>query len=199
MAQAYENALATGQVVVRRWWFNTNSSRNQVTVQFAQRIERPATAASSNSLLISLEQGTEGIGNETTVTALRSFSAEQAQSFFGSTEGTCMEGGDVHFANDLYKSLGGGSDVDVAIQVKENFARNKYSQTQQPKSNPSTGEIVTALNPTTGTQMPVYRHTDIVLASTCKNEFISAEPAQEQTTRAIGRPAAVATDGELVS
>ena len=203
MAQAYENALATGQVVIRRWWFNTNSSRNQVTVQFAQRIERPATAASGNSQLIALEQGLEGLANETTVTALRSFNAEQAQAFFGSTEGDCMQGGTVYFANDLYKSLSGGSNVDVAVQVKENFTRNKYSQTQQPKSNPSTGEVVTALNPATGTPMPVYRHTDLVIASTCMNEFITADDSSASTTPtgAIGRPkaATVATDGELVS
>ena len=93
MAQAYENALATGQVVVRRWWFNTSSSKNQVTVQFAQAVERPASsAADANSALIALEQGTEGISNTTTVTALRSIDADRAQAFFGSTEGTlCKE------------------------------------------------------------------------------------------------------------
>lgn len=197
MAQAFENALATGQVVVRRWWFNTNSSKNQVTVQFAQQIERPATsAADANSALIALEQGTEGIGNTTVVTALRSIDATRAQAFFGSTEGNCMEGGTVHLANDLYKSLGAVADVDLAIQVTENFEKNPYSSTQQPKSNPSTGEVVTALNPKTGTHMPVYRHTDLMLSKICSNKFIASESAEAQTA-APGRPAILA--GELAS
>ena len=197
MAQAYENALATGQVVVRRWWFNTNSSKNQVTVQFAQAVERPASsAADANSALIALEQGTEGISNTTTVTALRSIDADRAQAFFGSTEGNSMQGGTVHLANDLYKSLGASADVDLAIQITENFEKNPYSKTQQPKSNPSTGEVVTALNPTTGTHMPVYRHTDLMVSKMCTNKFIASESAEAQTA-APGRPAILA--GELAS
>ena len=197
MAQAYENALATGQVVVRRWWFNTNSSKNQVTVQFAQQVERPASsAADAASQLISLEQGTEGISNVTTVTALRSIDATRAQAFFGSTEGNAMQGGVVHFANDLYKSLGAAADVDLAIQITENFEKNPYSKTQTPKSNPSTGEVVTALNPATGTHMPVYRHTDLMLSKLCSNKFIASE-SQEAQTAAPGRPAILA--GELAS
>jgi hypothetical protein len=196
MAQAYENALATGQVVVRRWWFNTNSSKNQVTVQFAQQVERPASsAADAASQLISLEQGTEGISNTTTVTALRSIDATRAQAFFGSTEGNAMQGGVVHMANDLYKSLGATADVDLAIQITENFEKNPYSKTQTPKSNPSTGEVVTALNPATGTHMPVYRHTDLMLSKICSNKFIASE-SQEAAT-APGRPAILA--GELAS
>lgn len=197
MAQAYENALATGQVVVRRWWFNTNSSKNQVTVQFAQAVERPASsAADANSTLIALEQGTEGISNMTTVTALRSIDAARAQAFFGSTEGNSVEGGTVYFANDLYKSLGAAADVDLAIQITENFEKNPYSKTQQPKSNPSTGEVVVALNPATGTHMPVYRHTDLMLSKICSNKFIASESAEAQTA-APGRPAILA--GELAS
>lgn len=197
MAQAYENALATGQVVVRRWWFNTNSSKNQVTVQFAQQVERPASsAADAASQLISLEQGTEGISNTTTVTALRSIDATRAQAFFGSTEGNAMQGGVVHMANDLYKSLGATADVDLAIQITENFEKNPYSKTQTPKSNPSTGEVVTALNPATGTHMPVYRHTDLMLSKICSNKFIASE-SQEAQTAAPGRPAILA--GELAS
>ena len=48
MAQAYSNALTTGQVVVRKWWVNTNSAKNQITVQFQQEVERPASAANAN-------------------------------------------------------------------------------------------------------------------------------------------------------
>ena len=152
--------------------------------------------ADANSALIALEQGTEGIGNTTTVTALRSIDADRAQAFFGSTEGNSMQGGTVYYANDLYKSLGAVDGTDLAIQITENFEKNPYSKTQQPKSNPSTGEVVTALNPTTGTHMPVYRHTDLMLSKMCSNKFIASESAEAQTA-APGRPAILA--GELAS
>ena len=197
MAQAYENALATGQVVVRKWWVNTNSTKNQITVQFQQEVERPASAASANSLLISLEQGTEALGNTTRVTALRSFNADKAAAILGSREGDATMGGAVTFANDFYKKLGLPADTELSIQVTENFEKNPYSSSQQPKINPATAEVVMALNPETGTNMPVYRHTDLVIASTCSHKFISA--AQEETpSAAIGRPQ-YADAGELMS
>ena len=100
-------------------------------------------------------------------------------------------------ANDLYKSLGATADVDLAIQITENFEKNRdCSKTQTPKSNPSTGEVVTALNPATGTHMPVYRHTDLMLSKICSNKFIASE-SQEAQTAAPGRPAILA--GELAS
>lgn len=186
MQNAYTDALATGQVVIRKWWYNANSAKNQITVQFQQQVERPSTASSANSLLISLEQGTESLSNTTAVTALRSFNADKVSAFLGSREGQSTEAGDVKFANDLYKSLGLPADIDLSIQVTENFEKNPYSSSHQPKKNPSTGEVVTALNPVTGTNMPVYRHTDLVVASQCKNTFIVAQP--ETQTAAPGRP-----------
>lgn len=186
MLKAYSDALATGQVVIRKWWFNSNSEKNQVTVQFQQAVERPASAASANSLLISLEQGTEALGNTTNVTTLRSFNADKASAFLGSREGDSTQGGDVKFANDLYKSLGAPADIDLAVEVTENFEKNPYSKSHQPKKNPSTGEVVTAENPVTGTAMPVYRHTNLVLAQQCNHKFIVAEP--ETQTAAPGRP-----------
>jgi len=198
MAQAYENALATGQVVIRKWWVNTNSTKNQITVQFQQEVERPASAASANSLLISLEQGTEALGNTTRVTALRSFNADKVSAILGSPNGDATQGGDVVFANDFYAKLGAPAGTELAVQVTENFEKNPYSKTQQPKVNPATGEIVMANNPATGTNMPVYRHTDLVVASTCKHKFITAQPEAEAPRAAIGRPA-FADAGELMS
>lgn len=185
MAQAYENALTTGQVVVRKWWVNTNSTKNQITVQFQQEVERPASAASSNSLLISLEQGTEALGNTTRVTALRSFNADKAAAILGSREGDATMGSKVMFANDFYAQLGAPADTKLAVQVTENFEKNPYSNSQQPKINPSTGEVVVAHNPATGTEMPVYRHTDLVIAQLCKNKFITAT---ETPAESIGTP-----------
>ena len=193
MAQAYENALATGKVVVRKWWVNTNSSKNQITVQFQQEVERPASAASANSLLIALEQGTEALGNVTRVTSLRSFNADKAAAILGSREGDATMGSPVLFANDFYAKLGAPAGTELAVQVTENFEKNPYSKTQQPKVNPATGEIVMAQNPATGTNMPVYRHTDLVVASTCKHKFIT--PAQAEEPASIGTPAFADADG----
>lgn len=177
MNQAYENALTTGKVVIRKWWFNTNSTKNQISVQFQQAVERPANSASTvNSLLISLEQGTEGLGTHTRVTALRSFAADKAAAILGSREGDATMGSPVLFAEDFYVKLGLPAGTQLAIQVTENFTKNPYSKTQSPKVNPSTSEVVVATNPETGTQMPVYRHTDLVLAGSCEHTFIAAEP-----------------------
>jgi len=196
MAQAYENALATGQVVVRKWWVNTNSTKNQITVQFQQEVERPASAANANSLLISIEQGTEALGNTTRVTSLRSFNADKAAAILGSREGDATMGSPVTFANDFYAKLGAPAGTELAVQVTENFEKNPYSNTQTPKVNPSTGEVVMAHNDATGTEMPVYRHTDLVIASTCKHKFITA--VQETATASIGSPA-FADAGGLMS
>jgi len=196
MAQAYSNALTTGQVVVRKWWVNTNSAKNQITVQFQQEVERPASAANANSLLISIEQGTEALGNTTRVTSLRSFNADKAAAILGSREGDATMGSPVMFANDFYAQLGAPAGTELAVQVTENFEKNPYSKTQQPKVNPGSGEIVTANNPATGTDMPVYRHTDLVIASTCKHKFITPEQAEQPVS--IGAPA-FADAGELMS
>lgn len=196
MAQAYSNALTTGQVVVRKWWVNTNSAKNQITVQFQQDVERPASAANANSLLISIEQGTEALGNTTRVTSLRSFNADKAAAILGSREGDATMGSPVMFANDFYAKLGAPAGTELAVQVTENFEKNPYSNSHQPKINPGSGEIVTANNPATGTNMPVYRHTDLVIASTCKHKFITTEQAEQPLS--IGAPA-FADAGELMS
>ena len=182
---AYDQALTTGKVVIRKWWFNTNSTKNQMTVQFQQAVERPTNDASSaNSLLISLEQGTEALGTHTRVTALRSFNADKASAILGSREGDATMGSPVFTADDFYQKLGMPEGTQLAVQVTENFDKNPYSKSQTPKVNPSTGEVVVATNPVTGTQMPVYRHTDLVLADNCSHTFIASESAQAQPAAA---------------
>ena len=173
---AYDQALTTGKVVIRKWWFNTNSTKNQMSVQFQQEVERPASNASAaNSLLISVEQGTEGLGTHTRVTALRSFDANRAAQVLGSREGDATMGSPVMFAEDFYQKLGVPAGTQLSIQVTENFTKNPYSKSQSPKINPSTSEVVVATNPETGTQMAVYRHTDLVLAANCEHTFVAAE------------------------
>ena len=171
MSNAYENALTTGKTVVRRWWVNPRSTKNQVSVQYAQQIERPATASSVESKMIALEQGTPDLGNKTGVTAIRSLSAEQAVKIFGAMEGTCYNDGDkLYFADDIYGFATG-------IEVVENFERNPYSSSQEPKVNPSTGEVVKAFNSATGTNMPVYRHTKLTAAEAISHSFLQAASA----------------------
>jgi len=195
--KAYENALNTGKCVIRRSWVNQNSSKNQVTVQFQQMVERPATdAASATSALIALEQGTDALGTHTYVTALRSFSADKIREVLGTDTVDFYQSGTPVFANDLYAKLGAPEGMEFGIKVTENFEKNPYSKTQQPKANPSTGEVVVATNPATGTQMPVYRHTDLVPAQLCEHTFIASESAQTAST--IAAPFGVTT-GELAS
>ena len=190
MSNSYENALATGKTVVRRWWANARSTKNQVSVQFQQEIDGPANAANVDSQMIALEQGTEALGGKQRPTAIRSVSAEQAVKLLGSIEGNCYEEGNkVIFADDVYGFATG-------IEVKEDFTKNPYSNNQQPKSNPSTGEVVTAVNSVTGTAMPVYRHTKLTAAAQCSHHFVdasaqAAEPAPAQF-RAAGASASFA-------
>lgn len=194
--KAYENALDTGKCVIRRSWVNTNSSKNQVTVQFQQMVERPATDASAaTSALIALEQGTDALGTHTYVTALRSFNADKIREVLGTDTVDFYKSGTPVFANDLYAKLGAPEGLEFGIKVTENFEKNPYSKTQTPKVNPSTGEVVVATNPATGTQMPVYRHTDLVPAQLCEHTFIASESSQTAATIA---PFGV-TSGELAS
>lgn len=179
---AYDQALTTGKVVIRKWWFNTNSTKNQMSLQFQQAVEKPTSEVNVNSLLISMEQGTEPLGNTTNVTALRSINADKASVILGSREGDATMGSPVIEANAFYEKLGFPEGTEFAIQVTEDFEKNPYSKTQSPKINPSTGEVVVATNPVTGTQMPVYRHTELVIAETCNHTFIAGEAAKATAT-----------------
>jgi len=182
---AYDQALTTGEVVIRKWWFNTNSTKNQMTLQFQQAVEKPASEVNVNSLLISMEQGTEPLGNTTNVTALRSINADKASAILASREGDATMGSPVIEANAFYEKLGFPEGTKFAIQVTENFEKNPYSKTQSPKVNPSTKEVVVATNPLTGTQMPVYRHTELVIADTCEHTFIAGEAQKAPNTAAV--------------
>ena len=182
---AYDQALTTGEVVIRKWWFNTNSTKNQMTLQFQQAVEKPDSQVSANSMLISLEQGTEPLGNTTNVTALRSINADKATAILGSREGDATMGSPVIEANVFYEKLGFPPGTKFAIQVTENFEKNPYSNSHSPKVNPTTDEVVVATNPATGTQMPVYRHTELVIADTCKHTFIAGEAPKAPSTAMV--------------
>ena len=188
MSQTYENALSTGKTVVRRWWANARSTKNQVSVQYQQEIDGPVTSSSMDSLMIALEQGTESLSGKQRPTAIRSMSAEQAIKLLGALEGSCNQEGDaIVFADDVYGFATG-------IEVKENFEKNPYSSAQTPKSNPSTGEVVTATNPANGALMPVYRHTKLTAAGQCAHNFVDA--SAEATV--VAAPSNFISAGETV-
>lgn len=170
MNPLFVNALDSGKVVVRRWWYNNNSDKDQVSVQFMQQIEKEG----DNNSLLAIAQGST---NKQSVTAIFSFSADVAQAHLGSTEGSFVTEGQPVFANDMFGQ-------EVNIQVTENFTANPYSKSHQPKINPGTGEVVTAYNAETGEDAPVYRHTELVSGQPA-NKFIS--PNQNAVNAVFGK------------
>ena len=169
---SYQSSLETGKVVIRKWWFNQNSEKNQCSVQFQQQVEKPTSNNSVEDVLISIEQGSQGFGNTTNVTAIRSYNADRIAELLGSTIGDCTApGATQHFADILY-TMEDGTIVDTGVEVTENFTKNPYSTSQTPKVNPKTGEIVTAVNPVNGALMPVYRHTKLTSAGLVEHSFV---------------------------
>lgn len=203
---AYDNALTTGKVVIRRFWKNERSTKNQISVQFQQLIERDPEEVGGTNFLVGLAQ-VGGGSNKTTPTTIFSFEATRLASILGSEAGNCFDGTSaVVLANDLFEKLaesaGQTFGQDLAIEVTENFEQNKYSTSQQPKINPTTGEIVMATNPTTGTQMPVYRHTKLVLSTECNHTFVVADreaPATTTTPDPQAMPFSISNDGSIAS
>jgi hypothetical protein len=178
MNHLFQEALETGRVVVRRWWPNTNSSNNQVTVQFFQLVQ----TGDGKPNLIAIAQGVP-TGN--IVSALFSFNADVVEHLLGSTEGSFVEEGQPVYGDDLFGT-------EVNIQVTENFIKNPYAKKQEPKLNPSTGEVVMATNPETNQMEPVYRHTELV-AGIPYHSFVRpiqpaavASPVQTELTKAGG-------------
>tara|TARA_R110002096_G_scaffold131635_1_gene281639 strand:- start:822 stop:1358 length:537 start_codon:yes stop_codon:yes gene_type:complete len=143
----FKEALTTGKVVVRRAWTNTKNPE-QVAVQFFQQIDSP----NSVNTLVSMAQGIQPVQ---TVSAIFSFAKDVAQSKLGNTDVDFTTGGEAVYAADMF-------DQEVSIQVTENFTANPYSVSHQPKINPGSGEVVTGFDSSTGTNMPVYRHTELV-------------------------------------
>ena len=158
LQEKYAEALDSGKVVVRRWWVNTQSDKDQVSVQFQQQIEK----GGDNNDLIAIAQGGS---NSQRVTAIHSFKTSVARAHLGSTEGSFVEDGQPVFGNDMFGQ-------EVNIQVIENFVPNPKSRSHEPKCNPSTGEVVMAYNPETKQDDPVYRHTELI-SGTPNNMFIS--------------------------
>ena len=166
-AKLIEEALNAGQILIRRISPNQNSSKNQVTVLFHQRIAVPVEG--NVNALVALAQNIEGAGKNDVV-ANFSFSADKVAA--------CMPDLDLTTVNDFFdkeevvtaSELFG--EIQVAIEVEENFDANEYD---------ADGEVVRKLenckvNPTTGETLSkdskeIYRHTRLV-AGTANHTFI---------------------------
>jgi hypothetical protein len=140
------------QVRIRTIKPNLNSTKNQVTVQFAQQDVIDANAGGGGNRLVALAQGNSG--GSGIVMALLSFNAEVAQRLFGTTDADYSK---LPFdqwptPDNLVAELG----ADVNIEVIENTTKNPNAPNQQPKINPATGEVQTFGG------NPIYRHTQLV-------------------------------------
>lgn len=162
--------LATGAVVARRVWENTNSKKDQVTVQVMQRVKLPTEATGLSSKVVALAQGLdpEQVGYNT-VTTLISMKKDVAAKLFGSTEQNFI---DTDKPVDVSSLFG----FKVAIQVTENTVKNPSSTKQTPKINPQTKETLMYNG------LPIYRHTALVEEKDCVNTFLRANGLGTSTT-----------------
>lgn len=161
-SESFKKALATGKVLVRRIFSNENSKKDQVTVQFMQEIDVPASE--NQSVLVAMAQGVERPGKNL-ITTLFSFS-RAAINALGLKEGNYFDGENVVHADKLFQG------TEVNIQVTENNRKNPLAKEQEPKKNPTTGEPVLVNGE------PVYRHTELV-AGPVKNIFLNSTTARQ--------------------
>jgi len=156
----YLALLATGVVVARRIWVNENSTKNQVTLQVAQKVKLPEEATVLSNKIAALSQGfdPETVGYNT-VTSLISMKGDIAQKMLGTV-------------NEDFSKSDKGIDVSALfgfkteIQVVENTIKNPKSTKQTPKINPSTEETLLYNG------SPIYRHTALVEAGSAKSVYL---------------------------
>jgi hypothetical protein len=146
----------TSELRIRRIFANENSTKNQVTVQFAQR-----TQGGGNPLLAL----TQGINLEGTLTALVSFDADQCQKLFGTTK---FDAKDVNNF-ETFMDVSGTPFASFTISVEENTTQNPANPNQTAKINPKTEQILTYGG------KPIYRHTELALKGTEKTILLVAD------------------------
>lgn len=157
MKTAIQQALDQGKVLVRRIFPNSNSTKNQVTVQFYQRIAVPSEG--NTNMLVALAQGIEGAGYNN-VTANFSFNSDTVNKLMPEVD---VEQDNNFFEQDVVVEANAlFGDIVVNIEVEENNDPNEYDangdpvRTLDPKVNPTTSEVLEK-----GGQ-PIYRHTRLV-------------------------------------
>lgn len=139
------------QVRIRKIWVNTQSEKDQVTVQFAQKIDHPSQL---NKIAL-VAQALDSLGSGVT-TALVSMKREVVEDLFGTT--------DADYSDQPFDQWPSAETLEaktgkLAISVVENTTQNPNSPNQKPKINPSTDEVITYNG------KPIYRHTSLTTVS----------------------------------
>lgn len=180
----FKEALETGLVILVKAWRNANSTKDQVSLQFFQKVEVPAN--DNVSLLVSLAQGQQDAGKNI-VSVVFPAKREVAETWIGEEipEGdgiSFRERDTAIFAKDMFG-------VDINIGVDENHDENEYD---------AEGNVVRVIeakiNPTTKEEVlvdgkPVYRHTFLEIGEASRN-FLSNNSKKPATAEAP------ANDGE---
>lgn len=186
-----QQGKSKSSVRIRKIWVNENSSKDQVTVQFAQLLE----ATASGNALVAVAQGTNFGPN--TATALLSFARTQAEKFFGTVS---ADYSDQPFESwpeptafvEMLREQTGDPNTTLEISVVENFTQNPETPAQTPKINPSTGEELSKNG------QPIYRHTTLATNATVERVFIQHDRVNTAATVPAEKKVEAAQPSELV-
>lgn len=128
---------------------NPNSTKDQVTVLFKQLVDNEGGA----NPLVAAAQGSQQFRQNSVVVPF-SFSSDMAIQYFGTTT---FNGRDVEFDElpgiEKFEEVVGP----VGLSVVENTTQDPNRPNQQPKCNPSTGEVLMHGG------LPIFRHTSLVV------------------------------------
>lgn len=177
----YQEALDTGKTVLRKTWINHNAKSGiQISLQFQQKIK--VDSEGTGNMLVAFAQDMSGIG-ENYPTVILSMKPEVAEKIGIPIDADLWDPGDVvgedHsqviFANDIFPAELRGN-LDINIQVVENFSKNPLSPKQEPKKNPRTMAVLTKNG------VPIYRHTYLVQGEP-NNVFVAHDRVASPVTR----------------
>jgi hypothetical protein len=187
-SQEFSTKLSKGAVMLRKAWPNTNSSKNQISVQVMQEIQSSLGNNGSEAAVVALTQGASPTQKVTAILSFDKDVIEQNLSREIDAVVTFHEEDDQVINSGVL--FGGLAEID--IQVTENTEPNPYAKQQNPKINPSTQEVLLFEG------KEIYRHTTCVLKGTAKHTFLqpsTIDPAKEMLSKAT---AAGMTEGVTV-
>lgn len=170
-SKSFIERLASGEVMIRRIW--KNEGKENFAVQYMQQI--PSEDVSPEQAILAASMDFTPAQRVTAIFAASPAKLEKE----GISEGYfCYEGDATLSAK---KFLG----IDVEIDVVENTEKNPLQPKQEPKINPTTGEVLTFNG------KPIYRHTRLVPKGAAKRKFlasgntIESEDSKESLERSI--------------
>ena len=161
------NSNQATPVVIRRIWPNLRSSKNQATIQFYQK---KATGMSGPGGLVGIFQNAPGLTS--TATAIQSIHMDKLAELGLPTEVDYTDG-EAPVANSV---LG----VQVNIEITDSFNSNPFSDSHNPKVNPTNGDVITING------RDVYRHTELV-AGEAQDQIISSVSVEADVVREYTR------------